>query len=176
MIAEYVVNNTACDQVLFVPSPQSPFKKHDDKLLTFAQRCKLIVQAIGGYQNERLGLCTIENDLSQPAYTANTLRTLEEISENEYRLILGVDNINEIDTFHDTAFLLQHKIYAIPRPGYDLVKFRQAHTNSTNVIELHEAPWTNISSTFVRTQAKIGASINSYLPAGVASKFLDYYL
>ncbi|MBW7891736.1 MAG: nicotinate-nicotinamide nucleotide adenylyltransferase, partial [Chitinophagaceae bacterium] len=75
IIASYMVNNTALDQVWFIVSPQNPFKT-SQSLLNEYQRLHLVKLAIEGETNLRAS--DIEFYLPKPSYTIDTITYLEE--------------------------------------------------------------------------------------------------
>lgn len=124
MIANYVLNNANVDKVLFIPSPDAPFKDTNNELLDFKIRCDLIELSIYDIGNKRMSYSAIEESLSYPTYTYNTIKKLQEISyEVEFSLIIGADNLKQLHTWHKIDELLTMvNFIIIPRGDIDCDK------------------------------------------------------
>lgn len=167
MMAQYIVNNTDLDQVLFVPTPSSSFKEHPDGLLPYSERCRIIYDATKNI--EGLGLSTVENELEPPHYTANTLRFLKENNpDDEFTVIMGGDNFADIESFHDSQYILDNfpilVLYRGDRSKIYDVLFSHAEAKMKVV---DGAPETTLSSTFIREQLSAGKDISTYVPSSV---------
>ena len=75
IIANFIAENTALDQVWFVVSPQNPFKI-SSTLLNEYHRLHLVRLAVEG--ERKLKATDIEFHLPKPSYTVDTLAYLEE--------------------------------------------------------------------------------------------------
>ena len=117
MIANYVLNNTDIDKVLFIPSPYAPFKYTGNELADFSMRCNMIELSICDIENRRMSYSHIEEMLSRPTYTYNTVKKLQELSYNvEFSLIVGADNVKQMDSWYKIDELLSMvNIIIIPR-------------------------------------------------------------
>lgn len=173
MMANYIVNNTDIDQVLFVVNPTAPFKKKDN-LLDFDDRVKLIRLATKNCGKDYCKILPtlIENGLPLPAYTYNTLRSFKEGTENfEYILILGCDNLSKLPKWKNASEIIEnHQIYVCPRNGMEYEKQIEDIKNKFNVKNIQvikDVPECNLSSTFVREQIKEGKDISFYVPDSV---------
>ena len=90
-IANHLAEHSDMDQVWFVVTPLSPFKKKSS-LLDNNQRLEMVYRACKNYANLRPS--DIEFGLPEPNYTINTLtHLLEKFSEHEFALIMGEDNL-----------------------------------------------------------------------------------
>lgn len=103
-IANYVVEHTDIDKVIFVVNPNSPFKEHKDDLLDFDYRCKLINEAIENYNKlecSSIEATLIDKNKADKCYTYNTLCNLKKLygDVSEIVLILGEDNFANIEKF-----------------------------------------------------------------------------
>ena len=86
-IANHIAEYSDLDQVWFVVTPHSPFKKKNS-LLDDHQRLEMVYQAVKDYP--KLRQSDIEFNLPQPNYTINTLVYLEEkFPDHEFALIMG---------------------------------------------------------------------------------------
>lgn len=168
-MANYIVNNTDIDKVLFVVNPTAPFKKKNN-LLDFKDRVNIVRLATRDSENIRP--TEIEERLSIPAYTFNTLRAFKEHSDDfEYILILGCDNLSKLPKWKNASEIIEnHQIYVCPRNGMEYEKQIEDIKNKFNVKDIQvikDVPECNLSSTFVREQIKEGKDISFYVPDSV---------
>ena len=95
ILANYLVEETALEEVWFVITPQSPFKQKQ-RLLDNHHRLALVEEAIEGYP--KLKVSTVEFGLPAPQYTALTIAHLmEKHPEASFSLIVGQDHLK---SFH----------------------------------------------------------------------------
>lgn len=173
MIANYVLNNVNVDKVLFIPSPDAPFKDTNNELLDFKIRCDLIELSIYDIGNKRMSYSAIEESLSYPTYTYNTIKKLQEISyEVEFSLIIGADNLKQLHTWHKIDELLTMvNFIIIPRGDIDcdkeVRKLKEKYV-TRDITILNDCPQSNLSSTFIRNQLKQGKTIDFYVPERVS--------
>src|SRR5690606_10941146 len=91
IIVQTMAVNTDLKKVLFVVSPQNPFKKSKNLLHEF-DRFDLVERAIS--DNPLLEVTDVEFHLPKPSYTIDTLvRLLEKYPQHEFKLFLGGDNL-----------------------------------------------------------------------------------
>jgi nicotinate-nucleotide adenylyltransferase len=156
------------DQIWFVVTPHSPFKKKSS-LLDDHQRLEMVYQATKDY--DQLKESNIEFGLPQPNYTVNTLAHLEEkYPDNDFALIMGEDNLKSFHKWKNYEIILsRHKIYVYPRISEGIIKSKfEDHPNIVRV----KAPIMELSSTFIRKSIKEGKNIRPMLPDSVW-KYLD---
>lgn len=163
-----MVEFSILDEVWFVITPLSPFKKKQT-LLDDNHRYQMVYEATKNYP--KLKPSTIEFGLTQPNYTINTLVHLFEKYGKEYNfsLIMGEDNLNTFHKWKNYEVILEnHEIFVYPRivasGGH---KFRN-HPR----IHFVNAPIMEISSTFIREMHALGKNIRPFLPEAVW-KYLD---
>jgi len=166
IIANHMVENSDMNQVWFVVSPHSPFKKKNS-LLNDYHRFDIVQRAIKNYTNLRVS--DIEFKMPQPSYTYKTVAMLKEkYPEHEFALIMGEDNLATLHRWKNSEILLEnHKIFVYPRPASDIAKV----TNHKN-IEVIDAPLMDISATNIRKAIKEGKNIRPLLPEGIW-EFID---
>ena len=113
-IANYIAEFSDLEQVWFVVTPHSPFKKKNS-LLDNNQRLEMVYRATKDY--DKLKPSDIEFNLPQPNYTINTLVHLEEKFPNhEFSLIMGEDNLKSFHKWKNYQMILEtHDIYVYPR-------------------------------------------------------------
>ena len=113
-IANHMVEYSDLDQVWFVVTPHSPFKKKTS-LLADHHRFQMVSRAVEDYS--KLKASDIEFKLPQPNYTVNTLTYLEEkYPDHEFALIMGEDNLKSFHKWKNYEVILEsHNIYIYPR-------------------------------------------------------------
>ena len=89
MMANYVLEHTDICRVIFVISPNSPFKEHTGDLLDFHHRCYLLNESIKS--NLSLSYSDIESKLlseseENKVYTYDTLCKLQELYEVDLKV------------------------------------------------------------------------------------------
>jgi nicotinate-nucleotide adenylyltransferase len=156
------------DQVWFVVTPHSPFKKKRS-LLDNHHRFQMVDRAVEDYS--KLRASDIEFNLPQPNYTINTLTYLEEkYPDYEFALIMGEDNLKSFHKWKNYELILErHHIYVYPRISDGKVESR--FDNHPKIHSIN-SPIMQLSSTFIRKAIKDGKNIRPMLPEHVW-KYLD---
>ncbi|MBE0640861.1 MAG: nicotinate-nucleotide adenylyltransferase [Bacteroidales bacterium] len=162
ILAHYMVEFTGLEQVWFILSPQSPFKKRQT-LLEDHHRLALVKEAIE--DDQRFRAMDIEFKLPRPSYTIHTLAYLsEQYPVKEFVLIMGSDIL---PTFHKwknyEQILKDYQLYVYPRPGFSENPY-QGHP-SVHLIE--GVPQVQISSSFIRESISNGHDMRYFLPERV---------
>ena len=165
VIASYMVEFSDLDKVMFVVSPQNPFK-NKRSLLDQYQRLMIIRMEIE--DNPKLQVTDIEFSMPQPSYTIDTLvRLREENPNNEYALIMGADNLQRFNKWKNYQQILDcYSIYVFPRPGY------QINESYKNIYVVNDVPEMAISASFIRQSIKQGRDV-SYLMPEKAWQYID---
>jgi len=159
-IANYLVEHSDLDQVWFVVTPQSPFKKKSS-LLDDHQRLEMVYLATKDY--DKLRPSDIEFGLKQPNYTIDTLTYLfEKFPKHEFSLIMGEDNLKSFHKWKNYEQILEnHEILVYPRLSDDKTENKfEDHPKIFNI----SAPIMELSSTFIRKNIKAGKNIRPMLP------------
>ena len=179
ILANYLAEETALDEVWFVITPQSPFKQNK-RLLDNHHRLALVEEAIEDYP--KLKVSTVEFEMDPPQYTAlSVARLTEKHSELVFSLIMGEDNLKHFHKWHNYEHLLAaHKIYVYPRHmpagpaqaaptdadtnrGLNVSTALLSHPNIVSV----DAPVISISSSYIRKAHKAGKNVRPLLPPAV---------
>ena len=162
-IANHIAEYSDLDQVWFVVTPHSPFKKKNS-LLDDHQRLEMVYRATKDYP--KLRQSDIEFKLPQPNYTINTLAHLEEkYPDYEFALIMGEDNLKSFHKWKNYQVILEmHDIYVYPRMSDGNVETEfDEHPRIHHV----NAPVMELSSTFIRKSIKAGKNVRPMLPENV---------
>lgn len=170
MMANYVLNHSELDKIEFVVSPSSNFKKNDN-LVSFNKRCSMIELATAESKNIYYNGCEVI--FNEPTFTFNTISYLSsQYPENEYSIIIGADNFNNIESWHRYIDILEnYKIYVCSRDGIDInLKIEELLKNGCRIKEINSFNSLiecTISSTFIRNEIKKGNDISFYVPEKV---------
>lgn len=160
IIANHLAEYSDLDQVWFVVTPLSPFKKKSS-LLDNYQRLEMVYQATKDFTT--LKPCDIEFGLPQPNYTINTLVHLEEkYPDYQFSLIMGEDNLKSFHKWKNYEQILNnYNLFVYPRISEGTVETQfDNHPKITKVT----APIIELSSTFIRYSIKKGKNIRPMLP------------
>ena len=167
IIANHILENQALDEVWFVISPHSPFKKKDT-LAPDYDRLHLVNIAIE--DNPKLRSSTIEFNLPKPSYTSDTLIFLrEKYPQHQFKLIMGSDNVQTLHKWKNAEFLCrEYPIIAYARPGAEIKKPDVPSIDLT----ISTGPLLDISASFIRRQIKEGRSVR-YLVSEPVFEYLE---
>lgn len=180
IIANYMVETTAMDEVWMVVTPQNPLKEKNGLLADYH---RLAMVRIGIENNPKLKASDIEFQLPQPNYTATTLVYLKEKFPNkEFSLIMGEDNLRTFHKWHNYEWILEnHEIYVYPRAltiqevedvNATLDKSGNGLNSHPNVHICDDVPVMKISSSFIRTLIREKKDVQ-YLLTEPVHKYLD---
>lgn len=159
-IANHLAEYSDLDQVWFIVTPHSPFKKKSS-LLDDHQRLEMVYLATKDYP--KLKQSDIEFKLTQPNYTINTLVYLEEkYPDYEFALIMGEDNLKSLHKWKNYELILErHNIYVYPRISKGTIEHQ--FNNHPKIVQV-DAPIMELSSTFIRKSIKDGKNVKPMLP------------
>lgn len=162
-IANHLQQHSDLDQVWFVVTPLSPFKKKSS-LLNNNQRLEMVYRATKDY--DYLRPSDIEFNLKQPNYTIDTLTYLgEKFSEHTFSLIMGEDNLKSFHKWKNYELILDnHDIYVYPRISEGKIETQFSNHNKIHKVN---APIMELSSTFIRKSIKDGKNVRPMLPEHV---------
>jgi nicotinate-nucleotide adenylyltransferase len=161
IIANYIVQNTALEQVWFVISPQNPLKK-SSTLLNEYHRLYLVQVSIE--DEPALKATDIEFRLPKPSYTIDTLTYLDEkFPTHQFSVIMGSDSFLNLPEWKNYRQILKnYSVYVYERPG-----FKPDNIYQSADINILKAPLIEISSTYIRKVIQNGKSIRYLVPEKV---------
>ena len=162
-IANHLAEHSDLDQIWFVVTPLSPFKKKSS-LLDNYHRLEMVYLATKSY--DKLRPSDIEFGLKQPNYTIDTLTYLQEKHPNhEFALIMGEDNLKSFHKWKNYEIILEnHNIYVYPRISEG--KIETQFNDHPKIIRV-DAPIMELSSTFIRQEIKNQKNVRPMLPEDV---------
>jgi len=162
IVAQYMLEEAALDEIWCVLSPQNPFKKREQR---WDEDFRLKLASAALADNKAFQLCDLEFHLPRPSYTADTLRQLLlKHPDINFSLIMGSDSLNSLPRWKDTEFLQTFKLLVYRRAG-----FEHARTALGESDKLHwfDAPYLDISATYVRERMEQGHSVRYLVPDSV---------
>ena len=151
------------DEVWIIPCGEAP---HKDKLEPFDVRLKMCENTFGHINN--VHVTELENHLSTPSYTVNTLETIEK-HRPDYQLffIVGTDVVEDIPEWENAEGITDlARFMVVPRQGYPLMSLPTKLGNAVIVkmgIELPE-----LSSTMIRKFQDRGLEMDKFVEKNVA--------
>ncbi len=157
-IANYMIEFSDLQELWFVVSPQNPLKKKKT-LLPESFRLEMTLLAIEG--DDRFDVSDIEFRMPKPSYTIDTLTYLSEKQPGrEFVMIMGADGLQNFHRWKNADLLeKQYHRYVYPRPGTDLKNFGEQKN-----ITIVDAPFMEISSSFIRKAIRDGKDVRYFLP------------
>lgn len=161
IIANTFLENSDLDQIWFVVSPQNPLKRKQS-LAPEYDRLYMVERAIS--DNFKMKACDIEFNMPKPSYTIDTLVRLQELyPQNKFALIIGEDNLVSFQKWKNYRQILDHFcLYVYPRPACEPGELKN-HLH----VRWVEAPFLDISATFIRSLIKNNKSVKYLLPEEV---------
>jgi nicotinate-nucleotide adenylyltransferase len=157
IIANYMANHTALDEIWLVVSPHNPLK---DKSGLTNMYDRLEMAKLATENAEHIRVSDIEFALPQPSYTIDTLTYLhEKYPEKEFVLIMGADNLVSFKKWKNYEVITKnYQIYIYKRPGFEITDTHNA------TVQILDAPLLEISSTHIRELIKERKSIRFLVP------------
>lgn len=168
IIANYMAEFSDLDEVWFVITPMSPFKK---KLTLLDNHHRLAIANVAVENFPKLKTSDIEFKLPQPNYTIKTLVNLvEKYPQHQFCLIMGEDNLKGFQKWKNHETIIQnYELYVYPRISEGKA---ENHFLSHPKIHSVNAPIVQVSSTFIRKAISEKKDISAMLPPDVW-KYID---
>ncbi|PLW97515.1 MAG: nicotinate (nicotinamide) nucleotide adenylyltransferase [Marinilabiliales bacterium] len=170
-IAEYIISEDIADEVIFIVSPQSPFKQ-DFSMLDDDLRYELVCLAVEDKRG--LSASKMEFDLPKPSFTAKTLQLIrKKFPEDKHSVLLGSDQVAHFDQWQRYSEILQHhEVLLYPRHGIENPGIEQFPG-----MKLLDAPVYDIASTEIRNKIRNNEPVEDMLPLRVLKRIFNegYY-
>ena len=169
-LAEWVVEQGLCDELIFIVSPQNPFKEQEGLAPEFSryEMCELACKA--SRYPEQIKVSAVEFVLEKPSYTINTLRYLRENfgSEMKFSILMGADNIENFDKWREYEEILRnYPLLVYPREGYSVEKF------ADKIKFLENAPLFDFAATDIRKAIANNENITDKVCPAVAKYIIQ---
>ena len=164
-LAEWVVEQSLCDELIFIVSPQNPLKSSTELAPEFSRYEMCEMACASSRYPDRIKVSAVEFVLEKPSYTINTLRYLSEQfgSQMQFSILLGADNIESFDRWRDYESILRdYPLYVYPREGYSVEKF------ADKITFLIEAPLFDFAATDIRKAIANDEDFTDKVPSAVA--------
>jgi nicotinate-nucleotide adenylyltransferase len=157
-MANYFVEFSDLEKIWMIVSPQNPFKSKND-LLPEDDRYQMVEETLS--EDQEISVSDIEFKLPKPSYTIDTLNYLKKsYNSHEFVLIIGSDNLKYFHKWKNHKELIDnYEIYVYPRLGYDHNQYREKYP-----LTLVDAPFIEISSSFVRSAIAEGKDVRYFVP------------
>ena len=163
-LAEWVVGEGLCDELVMVVSPQNPLKPNS-MLAPETDRFEMAELACAASKYpDRIKPSVVEFLLDRPSYTIDTLRWLEENfgAQMEFSILMGTDLVNTLDRWKEyESIVARYPIYVYPRRGHEVEKF------ADRIHFLAGAPQFDYSSTEVRRTLQTGGDASRMVAPAV---------
>ncbi len=161
-IARAALKELGLDKVVFIPARVPPHKTK--RIIASPEdRFNMLRLAIDAYPDFEIS--RIELDRPGPSYTADTLERLRAIDpEAELVLLIGTDNVSEIEGWHEPERIATlATLAAANRPGF------VPGGKYADKVAYFDMPPTDISSTEVRNRIRADKPITDLVPPDVES-------
>lgn len=158
MVAQSFLNTGNFKKIIFVVSPQNPFKSQRD-LLPQHKRILWVEKAIAG--NDKFEVSDIEFQLPKPNYTVNTVEKLLEEEPDKYAILMGADNLENLTEWKDIDLLSKMVDFFVYQR--DAIKVDTTWKN----VYLHTAPLIQMSATEIRKMILENKSPRYLLPESI---------
>ena len=126
---------------------------------------------------EKIEVSDIELKQERQLYTIETLDLLKEQYGEEYEiwLVMGTDNLKELETWREPERLLrEYKILVLDRDDDDINEIIEGSmllkNNKNSIIEVGDIDRIKLSSTIIRDKIKNNEDVKKYVP----KKVLEY--
>ncbi len=178
VIAEEARKKLALAKVYFVPARQPPHKL-SEPVSPLEDRVAMLRLALD--DSPFFVLSLLEANRPGPSYTVDTLRQLrtEFPPAAEFFLIMGMDSLAKLPTWHKPGELIQMcRLAVLRRPGYsaEMDELERKIPGIKSKVLFIPAPQLEISSSDLQSRVRGGLSIQSVVPAGVTEYIAQHHL
>ena len=175
MIAGESLQRLELDEVLFVPTSNTPLKE-DTVITPVEHRVRMVELAIA--DNPVFRLSRIEIDRAGISYTVDTLAEIKQSAGNDSELyfIIGLDSLKTLPRWKRPGRIIEMcRLVTVLRPGYDVPDIDELEKSipgiTVRLIIIHDlAP--DISATDIRRRVAAGLPINDFVPGPVEQYIL----
>lgn len=164
-LAEYVIGQGLCDEVVLVVSPQNPLKPAEQQAPEMDRFSMAEAACTASKFPDRIKPSVIEFLLDKPSYTIHTLRHLTENygQEMSFSLLMGDDLLPQLPEWKEYREIIDnYPIFVYPRHGQG-----ELPDLGGRISFLKDAPLRPHSSSEIRERLERGEDVSNMLPAGV---------
>lgn len=159
IIAQHVLEEFHLQQIFFVPSGNPPHKTDYSRYENRYAMTELAVK-----DNEMFSTSDIERTFTEKTYTIEVIRQLRRECDDEFYLMIGSDQWQEIETWKDPEELFREcRVVVMRRPNYEISK----EARFFDRVMVSTAPLIDISSSMIRTRIRKGLSVRYMLKSAV---------
>ena len=169
-LAEWVVEQGVCDELIFIVSPQNPLKEQQELAPEFSRYEMCEMACASSRYPEKIKVSAVEFVLEKPSYTINTLRYLRDNfgTEMKFSILLGADNIENFDRWREYEEILRdYRLLVYPREGYSVEKF------ADKITFLADAPLFDFAATDIRKDIAQGKNFTDKVCPAVAKYIIQ---
>ena len=169
-LAEWVVEQGLCDELIFIVSPQNPLKEQKELAPEFSRYEMCEMACASSRYPEKIKVSAVEFVLEKPSYTINTLRYLREQFglQMKFSILLGADNIENFDRWREYEEILRdYPLFVYPREGYSVEKF------ADKITFLKDAPLFDFAATDIRKAIANGENFTDKVCSPVAKYIIQ---
>ena len=138
-VANYLIDNDYVDKVLLIPTPNY---WHKQDLIEMKYRLEMLKF----YQNEKI---IVDDKHNNYPYTYQVLRALKNDYQDELYLIIGADNMKDLDKWMNIDEILENKIIVVNRNNLDIEEYLGLFPREQFIV-IPNFPNIDVSSTEIR--------------------------
>ncbi len=169
-LAEWVVEQRLCDELIFIVSPQNPLKEQSELAPEFSRYEMCEMACTSSRYPDKIKVSAVEFVLEKPSYTINTLRYLRDNfgTDMKFSILLGADNIENFDRWREYEEILRdYPLLVYPREGYSVEKF------ADKITLLEGAPLFEHAATDIRKAITEGENFTDKVCPAVAKYIIQ---
>ena len=165
-LAEQLLNsNKNIEKIIFIPVSN---KYNKEGLISDMHRFNMLNLVCEN--NPKFEVSNIEFNSPRQPFTFETLQAMQKIyPEHELRLIIGTDNLKELETWYEIEQLLSSfNVYVLARDEDNIEEIISGHAllskYSSSFVKSNISIRTNLSSSFIRNEIKNNNNVRYLLP------------
>lgn len=160
-IANFMLEASGMDQLWIIVSPHNPYK---DKLTLAPFKDRLEMAKLAFADSDKIRVLDVEDKLSKPSYTINTLTYLsDEHPKNEFKILMGSDNLEGLKNWKRSKEITDnYKLIVYPRIGTEISNYKTQFN-----MEVYPVPIFEVSSTKIRKRIKAKKFYKGLVPTAI---------